>query len=109
MPAGDLDRRIALQRIPAGRDAFNEPATVPVTIRSVWAKVTPISDGERSRADQSEAVATHRFQIRWSNAVRDFSPKDFVFYEGRLFDVSGVKEIGRRDRLEITATARADT
>jgi len=36
------------------------------------------------------------------------NPKDRVRFDGRVFDIYGVKEIPYRAGLEITATARAD-
>lgn len=108
MRSGELDRRIQLQRLGAGRNSFNEPATEFEPFATVWAKVTPISDGERARARQTSATATHRFLIRYSGQVAGITAKDRVFYNGQAFDISGVKEVNRREGLEITATARAD-
>ncbi len=41
--------------------------------------------------------------------MSDIDPKDRVRFEGRVYDIVGVKEIGRREGLEITAVARPDT
>jgi hypothetical protein len=41
--------------------------------------------------------------------VADLSPKDRLTFDGRVFNIIGVKEIGRREGLEISASARADT
>ncbi len=67
-----------------------------------------VSDGERLKAGQTLADQTARFTIRWSSEVADVNPKDRIQFDGRVYDIGGVKELGRREWLEITATARAD-
>lgn len=54
------------------------------------------------------ATITARFRIRWSPDVAALSPVWWLVFEGRNFDISGAKEIGRRDGIEITASARAE-
>ncbi len=108
LDAGRMDRRITIQRIaataPDGHGGTRETWGDLVT---VWAEVKPISDGERWRAEQSQvaATATHRFRIRWGLGV---TPLDRIRFEGREFEISGVKEIGLRVGQEITAVARAE-
>lgn len=74
----------------------------------VWAKRTDISDGERWRAGEVQAHVTARFVVRSSAFTRGITPKDRLTCDGRDYDIVGIKEIGRLDRLEITAAARAD-
>lgn len=109
MKSGALDRRITIQReVQTGTDGFNVPITQWTDLATVWASVTPMSDGERWRAAEVSAEVTTRFLIRYSSQVSTVNPKDRIQYEGRLYDIYGVKEVGRREGLEITATARAD-
>jgi SPP1 family predicted phage head-tail adaptor len=109
MNAGDLDRRISIERATVARDAFNNP--VPSTwlpVATVWAAKMEIRDAERIAAQEVGAEVTTRFQIRWSSTVADVNPKDRLIFDGRTYGISAVKEIGRREGLEITANARAD-
>ncbi|MFT6772466.1 MAG: SPP1 family predicted phage head-tail adaptor [Paracoccaceae bacterium] len=108
MEAGRLDRRVTLRRATAAPDAFNEPVQTWADLATVWAEARPISDRERIAAAQIAATVTHRFTIRWADGLADLSPRDRLIFEAREFDISAVKEIGRRDGLEITASARAD-
>lgn len=108
LDAGDLDRRITIRRVVSETpDGVGGKAQVWGDVVTVWAKAQPISDGERWRAGQSQvtATATHRFRIRWGVGV---TPLDRVRFEGREFEISGVKEIGLRVGQEITAVARAE-
>jgi SPP1 family predicted phage head-tail adaptor len=109
MRSEKLDRRITLQRYSRSFDADNQPIEVWTPDASpVWASVEYASDGEKARAGEVAATVSVRFQIRWSTAVSTVNPKDRVAYDGKIWDVIGVKELGRREGLEISAAAAAD-
>jgi SPP1 family predicted phage head-tail adaptor len=103
-----LDRRITLERYGVAYNSDNEPTEAWAALATVWASATPVSDGERVRAAEVGATISMRFQIRYSAAVADLSPKDRIVYDGRTFDITNIKEIGRREGLEISAAAAAD-
>jgi SPP1 family predicted phage head-tail adaptor len=105
MDAGLLDRRITIERATETTDAVGGVTREWGPLATVWAQVLPISDGERWRAEEVAAHVTHRFRIRWGAGVL---PTDRIVYEGRIFDLSGVKEIGRREGQELTGAARAE-
>lgn len=109
MRAGDLDRRIVILRAATTRDAMNEAVPTWSALATVWASVTPVGDGERLRAGQVLASRMVRFVVRYSSVTATVDPRDRVQFDGRVYDINGVKEIGRRVGLEITATARAET
>lgn len=109
MDAGRLDRRITLKRATSTANAFNEAVETWSSLATVWASVVPISDSERMRAGETLAAKKSRFTIRWSSTVADVDPRDRLTFDGRDYDINGVKEVGRREYLEITATARAET
>lgn len=103
--AGELDRRIVVQRAAHATDSFGHEVATWRDMATVPAKVTPVSDSERLRAQEIAASLTHRFVIRWGFGV---TVEDRIAYEGRTFEISGVKEIGRRVGQEITAAARGE-
>jgi len=109
MRAGRLDRRIVIQRAISSADAFNQPVETFSTLATVWAEAIPVNDGERMKAGQTLADKMIRFTIRYSSTVDNVDPRDRIVFDGRTYDIAGVKEIGRREGLEITATARAET
>ena len=109
MDAGSLDRRITINRANATVDAFNEPTGSWATVATVWAGMKPVNDGERTRAGETLALTQCRFTVRWSAIMALVDPRDRLTFDGRTFDINGVKEISRREYLEITATARAET
>lgn len=123
MDARRLDRRITLERQDdAVQTAFGDQPGAFFPFAQVWAEHTPISDGERMRAQGTAATSTDRFLIRWSSEVANLSSAHQLVFEGRRHAIDGVKPTnGRRPRqgaarthhrekfLEITATAQADT
>jgi SPP1 family predicted phage head-tail adaptor len=108
MHAGQLDRRITILRATVAADAFNEQVQTWEDIATVWAHAAPVMDAEKQRAGETLASKSYRFTIRYSSDVADVDPRDRVTFDGRTYDVQGVKQIGRREGLEITATARAE-
>jgi len=108
MQAGQLDRRILVQRAITATDGFGGQTQTWQTIASVWASVTPISDGERFRAGEWAADITTRFAIRWSAIAKTIDAKDRLIFDGRTFEIYGVKELGHRDGVEITGAARGE-
>ena len=102
-----MDRRVRLERATPTADGFGEPIDSWATLADVWAAVTPVSDGERARQAEVAATVSHRFVIRWSATTGAVTPRDRLVYGGRVFDIRGVKEIGRREGVEISAEARA--
>lgn len=105
MNAGSMDRRVQFQRAPiidgglTTRHGPHEPYGSPV-----WASKTPVSDGERFRADQVTQDMTDRFQVRYSALTASITGADRLVCEGITYAIAGKKEIGRHEGFEITAS-----
>jgi SPP1 family predicted phage head-tail adaptor len=108
MDAGRLDRRIVLKRRKSGTNGFGEPVDEWFELARVSASVIPVNDGERWRAGETLASKLCRFTIRWAERVSVLDPRDQIDYDGRTWDIQGVKELKRREFIEITAAARAE-
>ncbi len=109
LSADALDRRVTIVKTILVSDGMQKVPT-PVDYGTVWASVTPVSDGERLRGGEQQADVVSRFQIRWSRKMAQVDRTYFVRYPadgGPLYGIFGVKEIGRQDSLEISATAPA--
>ena len=106
MDAGALDRRVQVRRAGLVDDGFGQVEAWADHGAPVWAAKKDISDGERFRALAVAANVTTRFQLRLSAFTAGITPADRLVCEGREYDISGIKEIGRRVGLEVTATAR---
>lgn len=75
----------------------------------VWAHKSDVSDGERLRAREVQAVVSARFVVRWTPFTAGITPKDRLICDGPEYEIVGVKEAaGRRRWLELTCAARND-
>lgn len=111
--AGELDRRVVLLQATETANGLNEKQKTwgpagGMPPNGIAARRTPISDGERGRADQILATATDRFLIRWAQAWSNVGPTWELECEGVRYGIVGVKEVGRREGLELTCVRRAD-
>ena len=107
--AGRRNRLIRIERAELGSaDGFNNRAVQWVLFSKQWAEKFDVSDRERVAASEVGAEITTRFRIEWSENLSGVNPKDRVVHQGRIYDIAGVKELGTRQGLEITANARAD-
>lgn len=110
MRAGELDRRVTIERYTTEKNEWNEDVEVWAPLATVWCAKRDVSAGESYRAQSVSAQITTRFTIRYSSQVADVNPKDRLIYEGRVYNITAVREAaeGRRVALEIDAVARAD-
>lgn len=109
MASGKYDRRVTIERATVVVNTFNEKVpTWLALVANRHCNYMPVSDGERLRAGEKISSTMARFKIRHSVSVADVNPKDRLQFEGRIYDINGVKEVGRNREIEITATARAD-
>ena len=57
----------------------------------------------------ADAEMVSRFRIRSSEFSRGLAAKDRLICEGRTYAIIGIKEIGRKDGLEVTARVQRNT
>lgn len=107
--AGKRDRVLTIQRSTRVQDVGSgEWIDTWGTLATVWTSKKDTSDGERMRAAELSAEISTRFVIEWSAALAGVTVEDRVECEGRVYNIYSVKEIGTREGIEITGTARAD-
>ena len=105
---GKLDRRVQFRRNTPTDDGFTTVEAWADHGAPVWASKREVSDRERMAAMEVSATISARFQVRYSSFTAGITPKDRLICEGREYDITGIKELGRREGFEITASARAD-
>ncbi|MCB2130805.1 MAG: head-tail adaptor protein [Rhodobacteraceae bacterium] len=108
MNAGRLDRRLQFQRATLSDDGFGSVEVFASHGSPVWASKKDVSDAERWRAGEVSAIISARFVLRSSAFSRGLTPNDRLVCDGVTYEISGIKEIARRQWIEITASARAD-
>lgn len=97
MRAGKLDKLIRLQRFTSTVDEFGTPVEAWSDLAELRAQVVQSSTEEFIRAG-AESDTVIIFRTRFLNGV---TTADRVVLAGDAYDVKELKEIGRRQGLEI--------
>jgi head-tail adaptor len=116
MQAGRLDRRIDIERKTVAQDDFGEEAETWTKIAERRAaSAVPVGGDEKFSASQFMGQRVLEFRIRWASALADLNPMDRIIFpasddpaDREIFDVKDVREIGRREGLQIFAVARSE-
>ena len=103
MRAGELDRSIVIETPTEAQDDYGGRTPTWATFATVWAKVMPARGRESVAADQVVALADTVFRIYWLSGL---TTKMRVSYDGQLYDIAHLAEIGRREGLDLMATLR---
>ena len=108
LDSGALDRRVSILRATLTDDGFATTPGEPQEVGVRWASKFDVSDRERSAAAQQGSAITTRFQMRWDSLTSTINTQDSLRLEGATYTISAVKELGRREGIEITAARRDD-
>lgn len=103
MNIGELDRRIQVLKRGHGKNTLGERQTGLTPDQWLWAKHSPVSDGERLRAGKSEAVSVSRFVVRYGAYSASITHQDRLSHDSAEWRIVGIKELGRRRWIEFTA------
>lgn len=109
MKAGRLDRRITLQRKSATQNSYGEEVAAWADLATVWAEVVPSAGREAFVAQQFAGFINATFRVRWSSLTRSITDLDRISFDGRIYNITEVREIGRREGLEFVAYTRGET
>lgn len=103
--AGNLDRIIQFLRADMVDDGYqSRPGAYVPHGEKVWAALRYVSDRERYAAGTVGVDAVARVTVRYSSFTAGITHSDRLLCEGRVFGVVGIKETGRRQWIEITAS-----
>ena len=104
MKGEKLDRLVELRHRVLTRDSTSgqQVESWPTAYASVWAQKVDLRGREFFAAQQGNAEITATFRIRYRT---DILATDRLVYEGLSYNILPPAEIGRRDGLEIQATA----
>lgn len=103
--AANLDRQIQLKHEIAGSpatDAYGQSLATWTAFATVYAAVTQQSGREFMQAPGLESERKVIFRIRWRS---DVVITNRVAYGGRDHDINEVREIGRKQWLDLFTTA----
>lgn len=105
MRAGRLDKRIIIQSKSVLQNGSGQPIESWSNLAEVWAQELPMRGGERFQAQQINGSAVMTFKIRYLTGL---SVLNRIIYDGKTWDIHDIRRIGRKEALEIDASARAE-
>lgn len=115
MRAGDLDRRVRIQVRVRSQSATGEEVSsweeVPTAAadNAVWMGKRDMRATERWASEQTVAEIMSVFTAHWAPAFDLIQPDTHrLIYRDRVYEIHGIREIGRREGVEIAAAARAE-
>lgn len=103
MKAGSLDRVIIVQRATETRDALGQVTQAWAPIATLRAAVIQASTAAYLKGAGLEAEGAVVFRVRWLDGL---TVHDRILYQGVAHDIRELKELGRREGLEIRTIAR---
>jgi SPP1 family predicted phage head-tail adaptor len=103
MKAGKLDRKIMIEREIETVDRYGTATSTWAPIATVAAQRITMSTDEFLAASGERTETAIVFRIRYRAGV---TLSDRVTFEGQIFDLVEVKEIGRREGLELRCEAK---
>ena len=99
---GNMDRRIRLESRTVTVDGYGGQVESWSELATVWAQYTPQVMTGRNLAelsDQPQFLEKALFTIRFRQVPTDAR----IVYNGAVWKIIGMAEVGRRDRLQIAA------
>ena len=98
---GVMDREITIQRRTLEENAFAERVEIFTDLLTVWAAVEyPISRQDEQIADGLNLTTS---PVNFTIRDTDITVKDRIVYDGENYDIINIAQVGRNDRLKITA------
>lgn len=101
MRIGRRDRQITLQRFTESADWSGEKVKTWADLATVWAHRKTQSGKEALQANQPATEQTVVFNIRYYA----LTTLDRVLYEGKIYDITALNEVGRRKEVELICKA----
>lgn len=98
MRAGKLDRTIVIERATTAVDDYGTPHQVWATVATERAQLVQSSTEEFMRTFGASSEVLVAFRIRHMDGLK---VADRVTHGGDIYDIKEIKELGRREGLEL--------
>lgn len=98
MRAGKLDRRITVISVTWVKNEFGDDIEVETPLATIWAFLMEQRPGEVFSAGSDQSTDQVIFQIRKRS---DINATMIVEYKTDRFEITGIKEVGRNNRLNL--------
>lgn len=91
---GSLRHRVTVQSVTRTQGANGEVQEAWADVRSVWAKVEPVSARELYAAQQAQVAVSHRVTMRYQSDLTALSHR--LVFEGRYLAIAGLRDLDER-------------
>lgn len=98
MNFGRLDRQIQLQSSTPSQNTSGEKIASWATYDTVWAEEIDVPAREKIASGTEQSIKQMGFLIRYRS---DVTRRHRVVYNGENYDIEDMREIGRREALEL--------
>lgn len=87
--AGQLNRRITLQRQSTVQDTFGGPVRTWLDVATVWADIQPLSGRELESAQRMASEVSHQITVRYQARLNDtrMVAGYRALYKARIFNI----------------------
>ena len=102
--AGKMDRRITIERESGDQSGWGETTWTPVA--TVWAEKKHAQEDIQNTAAGKMHFEITTFRTRWFD---DVTVADRIALGSEVYEIRGIRELGRRQGLEFKAKAWAGT
>lgn len=104
--AGEMDDLIVIKTITESKEAtYGSKQEVASDFATLWSDYRPRAGRQFFEAEQIKADRTGTFRIYWIAGLKATMK---IEYDGDLWDIHRIDEIGRREGIEIFATAKRE-
>lgn len=102
----NFDTLITLLRPTSAPNAYNEPIVTYSDDSDHWAAADDLKSWETLKAAEIGQTLTTRFTVRWSPETAAVDGTWHIRAESAEYDVTAVREVGRRQYIEFDAAIR---
>lgn len=103
MNPGKMDRRVTIQARTAAKDGAGGREDAWFDLYLCWAEIVTSKAAEAITADADRASEDRQFRIRYKAGLTSGNHR--LLYQLKFYDITGIVEEGRRDRLLLTCRA----
>lgn len=99
---GNMDRRIAIERETESVSPSGDPRKTWMPLATVWAEILQQTASEFFTGYGEAETGNVIFRVRFRPGI---TTADRVNYDGTAYGIKEIKELGRRDALELRGEA----
>ena len=96
--AGELNKKITIQKMARAKNSFGEYETTWVNIKSAWAKIkqtdSKTDNKEEYFGDQRVTKVMYEFEIRFMPALKT---RFRIVYKHMTFDILSINNVGEKN------------